>query len=574
MTGRSRLWGVGALAVTILMVVSNLPGVLALPHSTASGRVFQTQSPGNLQLKNPAVVQTPSLSTVNLTVAVVDSNGYPVQNADVNVSIPSTGWSSSNATNGSGDVAFSVPQATTLIVEASYIPMGSAQSLVAQQTVQSDIGNVRLQPTEAAIPTLHVSLSSSNGTCPMSGFTRLTAMPSGGVGHYNFTWIIDDTTDGIGPVYNLTLSSQPVQVSLSVNSTGMWYGSPKSMSATLEPTVTIERDCGTNITLGKDNGTGPIQFAWSGQTGGGYLINGSTSQTLLTDVTNSNSGMPWASSPSWFQNLVNSSGYVPPWWGITVQDRNWVNETGTILQPSQSGLLDAALAPGTLKCEVGGNLSLVLATNGLNATAADLITLAYADLGVLDPLQQIDPDGYHGLLAELLQSEILSLSEQGVLSLLGQGLEPNTPPAILQDLYIVLMTLVMGLADLPITLLGTGYDYLVNSDHMDSTTAGTDLAQAIAAIDPLSLVSSAPLIYGELAFQWTSLVAAQLIQPTSESVHVSPFQCAGVPPGGGGGGGGVTSQPLDWLAWIVESYWWVGALFVAVVLAILLVTRK
>lgn len=506
---------------------------------------------------------------VSVNVTVLGETG-PIAGATVNASNPTTGWYALNNTTSNGTTTIMVESAASLIVVA-YDRVSNDEILTNQLTLNATAsglpGNVTIEISRPEIPALKVSLVSTNGTCPWNGYTTLLPIASGGVGGYNFTWDIDGVTNGFGPYYNLSVRPPGVSVAVTVLSSGEWYGQYETLPPVTSPVTQIEGTCGFSVGLKSDssNGSSALSFSWSGNLSSGYVVSSGGIDTLYTDVSDNSADEVSINLPSWASELATSAGYVPPWEEVLIGDGNLTNETGVVLQPQQSGRLVAELPSQVVDCVSGGRLLFALSPSASKAVAADLITLVYADLGVLDPIEQIDPD--HGFMAEIIQSEILSLSEQGVLSTLESDLQSGPLSDVLQSLFTVSLAIVNGLLDLPSIIWGAGYNYLTNFLDVGSGDAWMSISEGIGRVAAAAIATQSEVFgYGMLGLQWTSLVQAGFISPVHETASIPEFSCNGS--GAGGFIGGERYSPF----WLTPPY--VYLLILAVVVAIVAIAAR
>lgn len=468
---------------------------------------------------------------VSLNVTVHGDSG-PIDGATVNASNPVNGWYTLNNTTTNGVTTMMVEPTPSLVVAASQL-VNANETLTGQVILNAtSYGlpvNVTVDVTRPEVPPLKVSLESTNGTCPWNGHTRMLPIASGGVGAYNFTWMINGVANRSGPYYNLTVGPSGVTIAVTVLSSGKWFGQQEAPPPVTSPQIHVQGTCGFNVSLNPaaSGMPSPIGFSWSGNASHGYVMSSDGVDTLFTDVGDNSNESVWATLPSWVSELAYSAGYVPPWQEVLIGEGNVTNETGVVLQPQQSGMIVAELPSQIVDCMSGGKIVFGLSPMATKAVAADLITLVYADLGVLDPIEHIDPD--HGFVAEIVQAEILSLSEQGVLSLLDSDLQSGQLSEVLQSLFTVVFAIAEGVLDLPSVIWGAGYDYLTNFLHLGSGDAWREIAEGIGRIASAAVATESDAVgYGLVGAQWASLVEAGFIAPTNETVDVPEFSCNGI----------------------------------------------
>jgi hypothetical protein len=260
-------------------------------------------------------------------------------------------------------------------------------------------------------------------------------------------------------------------------------------------------------------------------------------------------------------------GVVTPWWQLSI-----TNPEGNtaplewIVQPGQSSQMFAEFhSTSLLHPSVGDRINISASPTGNLALAADLVTLAYETLGIIDPIQSVDKDP--GFLAELIQTEAIGLAQQVTSAEIQDGFSGNS----LGLDFLLNSAIPWVLSDattLPSILAGAGSIYLTQYLGIPFASFNKTLQSALLQIaSDLASTAVSGFGYGTLAYQTGMFVGV-----LGSNATLAPFSITNVDYQNStscqelcdeGGGGVVTYTSLDW-----ESILWI-IVIVAVIVATL-----
>ena len=494
----------------------------------------------------------------NLSVTV-DFNSSGIGGSTVNVTNLTDGRYAVGTTNTSGVYTASGLESGTYMIEATAQLPGISDRISGQEdlnlvptsgTNHSD--SITLALSTPQPKALTVQILSTNGTCPYTHRTLLYALVAGGLGNgsYSYRWFVNGTSRGDQPTLSLPVESSGNDVNVTVSSQGRWLGTYSYVNTSTSPHFHLNGSgCGEPVRLGPmgEGSGGKVSLSWDGKAGYVLLVNRTSSVAIVANLTFAPSGPGWSNPP---QNLTAFMGAMTPWWQLSITNpEGYTAPLDWIAEPSQSSQVIAEFnSTVLLHPRVGDKIDLSFSPTGNLALAADLVTLAYETLGVIDPIQTVDRDP--GFMAELIQTEAIGLAQQLTLTELESGFSGN-----LLDLESLLNTAIpwvlSDVATLPLLLEGVGSVYLTQYLRIPFSSFNATMVSAINTIgSDLASTGISGFGYGTLAYQSGLFVGA-----LDSNTTLAPFNITSIDyqnstscqdSCGGGGGGFISSSSQNW----------------------------